>query len=481
MRKCIIQTNFLRRLKMDENYELAVIGGGPGGYVAALRGAQLKKKVVLFEKEKLGGTCMNWGCIPTKYLLHQTKMYEETKKNKNLKGPINDVSFDWKRIQEEKNKIVARFIKGIEFLLKKNGVKIVRGHASLTGEKQVKVRSGTEQEIFEADRIILATGSKPAELPSLQSNGKNIFTSREALELKGVPQSLIVVGAGAIGLEMGLIFQRLGCQVIVLEVMPNILPGSDKEMVTRLERLLKLRGLKIFTHMDIQNVSFKGNTVTVQGECKKDQKPFSFSSPKVLLAVGRRPNSEKLGELDSSFLDKKGFVQVKPNMETKIPGVYAIGDLIGGKLLAHKASHEGILAAENAAGLGREIDYKALPMAVYTEPEFSSVGLTQEEAEERRMTVQTGVFSLQANGRALTLGKPDGLVKIIADKEDRVVGAHILAPNASELLTEVTMCVEKKMRLQDISCLWHIHPTLSEAVMEAALMAKGEALHVLNK
>lgn len=465
---------------MDKRFELAVIGGGPGGYVAALRGAQLGKRVVLFEREALGGTCMNWGCIPAKFLLHETKVFKEAIENKNIDGPLGSLKCNWERVQEQRIKIVERFVKGIEFLLKKNGIHIVRKEAELLDEKKIEVNSGGERQIFEAEKIILATGSKPSDLPFIKPNGKEIITSREALCLAEIPEDLIIIGAGAIGLELGAIYQRLGCRVSILEILPTILPGNDREMVARLERSLKAQGMKIYTQMEVRQLSLEQKRIVLQGTCLKDNKPFNFSAQKVLLAVGRQPNSGAFRKRFQGIFDKKGFVRVNPYLETGISDVFAIGDLIGGKLLAHKASHEGSIAAENASGHKREIRYDALPMAVYTEPEYASVGLTQEEATDRGIKVQIGVFSLQANGRALTMGKPEGMVKIIADEKDRIRGAHLLAPNASELLAELTLCIEKGMCLRDVSSLYHIHPTLSEAVMEAALKAKGEALHILN-
>ncbi len=459
---------------------MAVIGGGPGGYVAALRGAQLGKKVVLFEKEAVGGTCMNWGCIPAKFLLHETRVFKEAKENKHIDGPLDSLKCNWERVQRQRMEIVERFVRGIEFLLKKNGVQVVKKEAELSDEKKVEINSDGERQTFVAEKVILATGSRPSELPFISPNGKEIITSREALSLVEIPDDMIVIGAGAIGLEMGVIFQRMGCQVSVLEILPTILPGSDQGMTTRLERSLKRQGMKIYTQMKIQKLSLEQRRMTARGTCLKDNKPFTFSAQKVLMAVGRKPNSEVFSERFQGIVDERGFVKVNPFLETNISDVFAIGDLTGGKLLAHKASHEGIIAAENSCGHKREISYDALPMAVYTEPEYASVGLTQEEAMDKGIKVQIGEFSLQANGRALTMGKPEGMAKIIADEKDRIIGAHLLAPNASELLAELTLCIAKRMSLQEVSSLYHIHPTLSEAVMEAALKAKGEALHVLN-
>jgi dihydrolipoamide dehydrogenase len=269
--------------------------------------------------------------------------------------------------------------------------------------------------------------------------------------------------------------------VTVLEILPTILPGCDNESVMRLERLLRKQGLKIYTQMKIEKSAIKEGKVLLSGTCLKDQSPFEFEGEKVLLATGRRPNSEDLHEKTLFIsLNRAGFVEVNPRLETNIRGIYAIGDLIGGKLLAHKASHEGLVAAENAAGGKRSMDYKALPMAVFTEPEFASVGLTEEEAPERGIKPQVGLFSLQASSRALTMERQEGMVKILADENDRIIGAHILAPNASEIIAEVTLAINKGMKLRDLSSSIHIHPTLSEAVMEAAMKAKNEALHILN-
>ena len=466
---------------MDKKWDVAILGGGPGGYVAAIRAAQLKKRVVLVEKDRIGGTCMNYGCIPAKYLLHQTKIYRELKENKNIEGPLEKIKCNWKRVQEEKNKIVERLVKGIEFLLRKNGIEIVKGEGFIKSEKQIAVKTEGGDQILESDKIILATGSRPAALPFLEPNGKEVVTSREALEFDSIPTKMLVVGAGAVGIEMGSIYQRLGSDVSVLEIMPTILPGSDREMVVRLERILKQQGLKIHNQMRIEESNIKEGRVSLKGTDLKTQSAFEFEAEKVLLAAGRKPNTEGLTGKDLKLLlDKQGFVKVNNLLETSIPGIYAIGDMIGGYLLAHKASHEGIIAAENASGLKAEMNYKALPLAVYTEPEFSSVGLTEEESKERGLKIQVGLFSLQANGRALTTGSQEGMVKIIADEKDEIIGAHILAANASEFISEISLAMKRGLKIQDVSSSIHIHPTLSEGVMEAALKAKNQAIHVLN-
>lgn len=466
---------------MEKKWDLVIIGAGPGGYVAAIRGAQLKKRVLLVEQHKIGGICMNYGCIPAKYLLHQTKVYQELKESRNLEGPLEKIKCNWKRVQEEKSSVVERLVKGLEFLLKKNGVQVIQGRGYLKDENQVTVSSKVGEEIFEAAKIILAAGSKPGELPFLKPNGKEIITSQEALELSEIPPRMVIIGAGAIGLEIGTIFQRLGSEVLVLEILPTILPGSDKGVARRLEKCLKTQGLHIQTQMQIEAADIKEGKAVLTGVCLRTQTPFECEAEKVLLAVGRNPHSEGLsGKNIGLSLDEKGWISVDNRLETSISGVYAIGDVIGGKLLAHKASHEGLVAAANASGAKNEMNYEALPMAVYTDPEFASVGLTEDEAVEKGTRFQVGLFSLQANGRALTLGREEGVVKIIADEKDKVIGAHILAPNASEIISEITLAVNKGLKIQDVSSAVHIHPTLSEAVMEAALKVKNEAIHILN-
>lgn len=469
------------REDMQKKWDMIIVGGGPGGYVAALRGTQLKKRVVLIERDRIGGTCMNYGCIPTKYLLYQTKVFEEILESKVVEGPLEKLRLNWKKMQEEKQRIVDQFVQGLDFLLTKNGVTLLKGDARLTGERQVKVQTETEEMSIEGDKIILATGSSPAELPFLVPNGKEVITSREALELESVPHKFLIVGAGAIGIELGTLYHRLGSDVSILEIMPTILPGWDKEIVARLERSLITQGLKVFTQMRIEEAVVEKGHVSLKGTSLKDQNSFEFKGDKVLLAAGRKANSDDLNSAPLDIiLDESGFVSVNPQLETNIPGIYAIGDLIGGKLLAHKASHEGIVAAENVSGERKSMDYKALPMAVYTEPEFSSVGLTEEEAQKKGIKTNLGRFPLRANGRAIAMQREEGVVKIVADEKDKIIGAHILAPNASEIIAEISLAMAKCLRLQDIASSIHIHPTLSEAVMEASMKAKNMAIHILN-
>ena len=464
---------------MEQRKDIAIIGGGPGGYLAALRASQLRKTVVLFEEDRVGGTCMNYGCIPTKYLLHQTKILKEIRDTKTLSG-AEGAGLDWAAVQAGRKSVVDRLVKGIEFLLGKGGVEIVKGRAKLEDRGRIVVETPDGPGVYHAADTILASGSRASALPFLKPNGVEVVTSTEALAFPDVPGSLLVIGAGAIGLEMGSIYRRLGTDVTILEILPGITPGSDKESAIRLERALKKQGLKILTQMNIGSAEVAPGRVTLKGTCLKSNVPFEYAADKVLLAAGRRPNSEDLASAGMLRLDRAGFVQVNDRLETGIPGVYAIGDLIGGKLLAHKAFHDAIVAVENASGFDRTVDYRALPMAVFTDPEFASVGLTQEEAEAKAIKVRSGVFPLQASGRALTMDSLDGMVKILADENERVIGAHIVAPAASEMIHEMALAVAKGITLGEIGGLIHIHPTLSETIGEAALKARNEALHILN-
>jgi dihydrolipoamide dehydrogenase len=468
-------------MRMTDKKDIAIVGAGPGGYVAAIRAAQLKKSVLLFEEDRIGGTCMNYGCIPTKHLLHQTKVFLEATRSKILDGPLTQIVCNWARVQEEKKRVVDRLVRGVELLLQRGGIDVIKGTALLRDDRSLVVRGADGGKTYEAGTVILANGGRSAELPFLKADGRSVVTSLEALSFEAIPKSLLIVGAGAIGLEMGTIYSRLGADVQVLEILPQILPGSDRELAARLEVLLKRQGLKIHTQVKIEQAVAADGRVTLKGVSLKSGQPFEFSSDRVLLSAGRKPNSDRLFD-GAPFLPltRGGFVATNALLETAMPGVYAIGDLIGGKLLAHKASHEGLAAAANAAGARETIHYDALPMAVFTDPEFASVGLTEEEARAQSDDVRTGIFSFQANGRALTMDSPNGQVKIVAGRDDRILGAHILGPCASELVAELTLAMTKNLTVKDVADSIHIHPTLSEAVMEAALKVRGEAIHAVN-
>ncbi|MEN6560648.1 MAG: dihydrolipoyl dehydrogenase [Acidobacteriota bacterium] len=465
---------------MAEHRDIVIIGAGPGGYLAAMRAAQLRKSVTLIDQDRVGGTCINYGCIPTKYLLHQTRVLKELAGMKTLDGPAGEVRLNWPRVQQGRQAVVDQLVKGLVFLLEKGRVEIVKAPARLRADRTVVARTEAGERVFEAGAVIVAAGSRAAGLPFLQADGRTVITSTEALALAEVPKSLLIVGAGAIGLEMGSIYRRLGTDVTVLEILPQILPGSDKEAVIRLERALKKQGLRIFTEMRIDGAAAGADGVALKGVSLKTNAPFEYRAEKVLLSAGRKPNTADLFDGEPCLAMDRGFIKVDAGLRTSLPGVFAIGDVIGGKLLAHKAYHDAIVAVENAAGLGRTVDYAALPAAVFTEPEFASVGLTQEEAAARGIKVKAGVFPLQASGRALTMEATDGLVKVLAGENDRVIGAHVVAPGASDMIPVLTMAVSRGLTLKELDGIIYIHPTLSEAIGEAALKANNEALHILN-
>jgi dihydrolipoamide dehydrogenase len=465
---------------MADKRDLVIIGGGPGGYLAAMRAAQLRKSVTLIEQDRVGGTCINYGCIPTKYLLHQTRVLKELAGMKTLEGPAGEVRLNWPKVQLGRQAVVDQLVKGLVFLLEKGKVEIVRAPARLRADRTVIARTEAGERAFEADNVIVATGSRAADLPFLKADGRTVLTSTEALTLPEVPKSLLVIGAGAIGLEMGSIYRRLGADVTVLEILPQVLPGSDKESVTRLERALKKQGLKIFTGMKIEAAEVGDGAATLKGHVLATNAPFEYRAEKVLLSAGRRPNTADLFDGEPGLALERGFIKVDAALETSVPGIYAIGDVVGGKLLAHKAYYDALVAVENAAGMGRTVDYAALPAAVFTEPEFATVGLTQEEAVAKGLRVKSGVFPLQASGRAMTMEATDGLVKVLADGSDKVVGAHVVAPGASDMIPVLTMAVARGLTLKELDGIIYVHPTLSETIGEAALKANNEALHILN-
>jgi len=466
-------------MKKVEKTELAIIGAGPGGYVAALRGAQLRKKVILMEEDRVGGTCTNYGCIPTKYLLHETQILKEVRHNPRFRGK-EGLNLDWPQVQQMRQSIIDRLVKGIEFLLEKNGVKLIKGKARLINERCAAVATAEEEITIEAERLILATGSRAADLPFLKADGTRVITSREALELEEPPGSMIIIGAGAIGLELGSIFTRLGTRVTILEILARPLPGVDRQLAERLARLLKRQGIEIQTQMKVERAEIFENKVKLSGTCLKTGQPFEVEGEKVLLAAGRRPNSEIVKQLDSALCGPGGFVKVNEYLETDWPQVYAVGDLIGGKLLAHKAMHEGILAVENAFGARHSLEPQMIPVAVFTDPELASVGWTEEEAMERGLKIKIGLFPLHASGRAVAMEKSEGLVKILADDNNRLVGAHLLSPAASEMIGEMALALRLGLRIEEIGRTIHVHPTLSEALAEASLKTLNQALHLIN-
>jgi dihydrolipoamide dehydrogenase len=460
-----------------QHFDLIIIGAGPGGYVAAIRAAQLGIKTAVIEKQYWGGVCLNIGCIPSKCLLEDTHLYDELKHSGKARGILAEtIGFDWGAMQARKATVVKQLTGGVEMLLKRNGVEKIAGSAAFISADTVQIslnEGGTEQAT--AAKFIIATGSTSAELPHIKPDGETIITSTEALALAIVPKTLAVIGAGAIGLELGSVFARLEAKVTMVEMMPQIIPGADKELADMLARELKKEGTAI--HLESKVTSLEktaaGAKLTVEGKSS-----FEVEAEKVLLAVGRKPNTEGLNLQDAGVETcARGFVKVDSSFNTSAPHVYAIGDVIGGMLLAHKASHEGIAAVEAIAGLGEPKPH-AVPSIVYTAPELASVGLTAGQASEQGMEAKEGKFLFRANGRAMAMNSIAGMVKVVADaKTDMLLGVHILGPAAGELIHDAAVALAAHMKLADYQMVLRGHPTLAEAITDAALAADKRAIH----
>jgi dihydrolipoamide dehydrogenase len=463
---------------MSDRYDLVILGAGPGGYVAALRAAQLGLKVACIDKNRaLGGTCLNVGCIPSKALLESSELYAVAKNRLLSHGiQIGSVELDVPRMLQRKAEIVKNLNDGVAFLFRKNKVAFVYGTGRLLGGGKVRVDGDAATEL-EAGAILLATGSEPAGLPFLPFDGKQVVSSTEALSFAQVPQHLIVIGAGYIGLELGSVWCRLGAKVTVLEFLPKILPANDGELAGLLHRALGRQGLDIHTSTRVVGATRQNGKVAIEAE--HDHRKEIFEGDKVLVAVGRRPASADLG-LETAGVrreERTGRVIVFEHYETSAKGIYAIGDLIAGPMLAHKASEEGIAVAEHLAGKGGHVNYAAVPSVVYTHPELAAVGLTEEQLKEAGRAYKVGKSSFQANGRAKCLGEAEGLVKVLTDAaSDRLLGVHILGPRASDLIAEVVLALEFRATAEDIARTCHGHPTLSETVGDAARAAWATAL-----
>lgn len=463
-----------------QTYDYAVIGAGPGGYVSAIRAAQLGLKTVLIEKDAtLGGTCLNVGCIPSKAILESSEQFEAVKHKLADHGVITGgVKLDLNRMMSRKDSIVKTLTDGVAMLMKKNKVTVMQGTGRLSDKNRIKVESSDNVQEIEAETIVLAMGSVPVELPFMRFDGKTIVSSTEALSFDKVPDHLIVVGAGAVGLELGSVWSRLGSKVTVIEMLPQITPFADRQMAIMLQRSLTNQGLNIHLETKVTGATVKKGKVVVTYE-DKEGKPGSLKGDKVLVSVGRKPNSKGCGLEDVGVtVEKNGMIPVDSQLQTNVAGIYAIGDLIHGPMLAHKAEEDGIAIAEIAAGKAGHVNYDIIPSVVYTEPEMAAVGLSEEQAKDRGIKYKVGKFFYRGNGRALSLGATDGLVKILADAEsDRLLGVHILGTRASDLIAEAVAVMEFSGSSEDIARTVHAHPSLSEIVKEAAMAVEKRAIH----
>jgi dihydrolipoamide dehydrogenase len=467
-------------LKMSEaNYDLIVIGAGPGGYVAAIRAAQLGLKTACVEsRETLGGTCLNVGCIPSKALLHASELYEEAHSGVLAKFGVNfkGVSLDLDQMHAEKAKAVGELTGGIEFLFKKNKVDWLKGHAAFIGANAVEVAGKS----YTAAKIMIATGSSVTPLPGVEVDQKVVVDSTGALTLPKVPKHLVVIGGGVIGLELGSVWGRLGAKVTVVEYLDQILPGMDADVRKEAAKIFKKQGFDIKTGTKVTGVAVKGSKAKLTMEPAAGGPSETIEADCVLVAIGRRPNTEGLA-LDKAgiALNARGQIEVGHDFQTSVPGIYAIGDVTPGPMLAHKAEDEGIAAAEFCAGLTGIVNHDVIPGVVYTMPEIADVGLTEEEAKAQGHEVKVGKFPMMANSRAKTNRDTDGFVKVVADaKTDRVLGVHIIASLAGSMIAQAAQAMEFGATSEDIAYTCHAHPTHAEALKEAAMAVTGKPIHM---
>ena len=459
------------------SYDVIVIGSGPGGYVSAIRCAQLGLKTACVEgRETLGGTCLNIGCIPSKALLHSTHMLHEAEANFEKMGLMGDApKVDWSKMLGFKDDVVAQNTKGVEFLFKKNKIDWIKGWASIPEAGKVKVGD----EVYDTKNIIIASGSEPASLPGVEVDEKKVVTSTGALSMEKVPGKLVVIGAGVIGLELGSVYSRLGSEVTVVEFLDVVTPGMDGEIQRTFQRTLKKQGFTFIMGAAVQKTEVGKKGVSVTYKLKKDDSEHVLEADAVLVATGRKPFTDGLGlEALGIEMTKRGQIAVGKDWQTSVKGIYAIGDCIEGPMLAHKAEDEGVAAAEMIAGKHGHVNYGVIPGVIYTSPEVANEGETEESLKEAGKAYKVGKFNFMGNGRAKAMNAAEGFVKILADKEtDRILGAHIIGPNAGELIHEICVAMEFGAAAEDVALTCHAHPTLSEAVREAAMGCGHGPIH----
>lgn len=462
-------------------YDVAVIGGGPGGYVAAIRAAQLGGKVALIEEREVGGTCLNRGCIPTKALLASSELLSKIRGSEEFGIKVERVSFDISKVFARKDAAVKRLVKGVEFILQKRKVDLIRGRGKILSAGSVEVTRDGQKEIIETSNIIIATGSEPALIPVFNIDRRNVITSDEALELEHIPKTLLIVGSGAIGSEFACFFNALGTDVIVVEMLHQMLPTEDSEIARRLQLEFKKRKIKIVTGDGIKSVDIEGEGKVVSTLSSGKL----FETEMVLVAIGRSLNSKEIGLEEVGVKTGRGKILVDDRMETNVPGIYAIGDVVGGIMLAHVASREGIVAVNNCIGRPSRIDYRVVPACIYTQPEVASIGLREtselgQTASKEGYEIKVGKFPFSASGKAVCIGEPIGFVKIIADaKTNKVLGVHIIGPHVTDLIGEVALAMQGGMPVEEIANTIHAHPTLCETIMEAAEDVDNLAIHTV--
>ena len=465
---------------MAEKFQAAVIGGGPGGYVCAIRLAQLGIKTACIESRgTLGGTCLNIGCIPSKSLLNLSENFQKAKNFSKIGIEVGEVNLNLQKMMQNKDKAVTTLTKGVEFLFKKNKVTYFKGTGQLKSKSEITIIEKENKETnIQSDNIIISTGSEPVSLPGIKFDEEKIISSTGALSLKSVPKKMVVVGGGYIGLEMGSVWSRLGSEVHVVEFLDHITPGMDKEISNEFMKILKKQGLNFHLQTKVEKISKSNNGVIIETSGKEGKK-IKFESDVVLISVGRKAYTKNLNlEKIGIKLDEKKRIKVNKNYQTNITNIYAIGDVIEGPMLAHKAEEEGIAVAELISGQSGHVNYEVIPSVVYTTPEVASVGKTEEQLKEKNQKYKIGKFPFMANSRAKTIDEPDGFVKILADATtDKVLGAHLIGPHAGELIAEMAIAMEFGASSEDIARTCHAHPTFSEAVKEAALSVEKRQIH----
>lgn len=466
----------------SNNYDVVIIGSGPGGYVAAIRSAQLGMKTALIEKyNSLGGTCLNVGCIPSKALLDSSEHFHNAKHTFETHGiKINEPKVDLPQMMKRKSEVIEQTVGGIQFLMKKNKIDTYTGIGSFKDKNTIVITNGNKKEEITTKNTIIATGSKPSSIPGIEIDKKRIITSTEALSLKDVPKHLIVIGGGVIGLELGSVYARLGAEVTVVEYMDSLIPTMDAQLGKELKKVLTKQGMKFNLSHKVQEVKSTARTVSVKAENKKGE-VVEIKGDYCLVAVGRKPYTDGLGLENAGVkLDERGRVEVDDHLRTNVEGIYAIGDVVKGAMLAHKAEEEGVFVAEQLAGQIPHIDHNLIPGVVYTWPEVAAVGKTEEQLKEAGVDYKAGSFPFKASGRARASMDLDGFVKVLAHKEtDEILGVHMIGPRAADMIAEAVVAMEFRASAEDISRICHAHPTFTESLKEAALDATGKrALHI---
>ena len=466
---------------MENNFDVIIIGGGPGGYVCAIRAAQLGLKTACIESRgSLGGTCLNIGCIPSKSLLNLSENFHKAKKDFNQQGiEISDIKLNIDKMMSNKNKSIQVLTKGVEFLFKKNKVTYLKGKGVLFSKNDVVVYNNNKKENYKAKNIVIATGSDATSVPGIKIDEKNIISSTGALSLNKVPNKLVVIGGGYIGLEMGSVWSRLGAEVTVIEYLDYITPGMDREISKEFQKILNKQGIKFKLNSKVNSVKNKNDSVLVEFTDNKDKKNQTIEADKVLVSVGRKPYTEGLNLSKIGVMkDEKGRIKVNEKLQTSISNIYAIGDVIKGPMLAHKAEDEGIAVAEILAGQAGHVNYDVIPGVIYTSPEVATVGKTEEQLKSENKSYKVGKFPFLANSRAKVNNETEGFVKILADSiTDKVLGVHIIGPHCGDMIAEMALAMEFGASSEDIARTCHAHPTHTEAIKEAALAVDKRPIH----